>query len=656
MANGSTWPTADLSPLTAARPADIRAVSHTALSGAHADRAAVGTLADFAPRLATAWRNSAGASACEDAVRRAADRLLDAVGALEFAARLLSDFADRIDAWRSRSQALLAEGAATSSALTAENHHRIGVAGSTYGGDFKVGRLLNAIHRDDAELASLDAQLTALTQDATSEAIRLAGQLRGAQTTLDQWNAAVTAMPGSAAYRRFLSAWSWPAARSIPTDPAVAAAWWADLNSSQRQALLTTAPRLLGNADGLPADVRDQANRAALHQDLRSARAAVAAAGGGWPGPDTDPSTDAVSTALTTALTRAGYSAAQVAAIRGALTVDYQLRHVAADFPPGGQVPGVQMLIYDPSAFDGRGRVAVALGDVAGARNVAVCVPGMTSEVAGYLDNQLSNAAHLFSAAGQQDASGAAVVAYIGYRAPDVDLGVTDTVDAEHGAHWLAADLTGLAAMRTNGPAFTTVIGHSYGSTTVATTFAEFRPPAQQVVLIGSPGAGSAHRAADLGLPPGRVLVGSCSSDPVTTKAQAMQDAGGALVQGAATGAEFGWQYGGRFNQDPAADALIGGAAGLAIGAVSSQALAPELGVDPADRKFGAVRFRAETGDKDLTAFANHSQYYRPGSESLENLAKAVTDHVDRLTTALPRSDPNEHWIDTGDDPEYERR
>jgi len=60
-----------------------------------------------------------------------------------------------------------------------------------------------------------------------------------------------------------------------------------------------------------------------------------------------------------------------------------------------------------------------------------------------------------------------------------------------------------------------TVIAHSYGSTT-ATAFAAEKAQADNLVLIGSPGAGRAETAADLGLPPGHVFVGSASSDPVT--------------------------------------------------------------------------------------------------------------------------------------------
>ena len=61
-----------------------------------------------------------------------------------------------------------------------------------------------------------------------------------------------------------------------------------------------------------------------------------------------------------------------------------------------------------------------------------------------------------------------------------------------------------------------TVIGHSYGSTTVADAFAGSGMHANDAVLLGCPGTDLARSAADFNLDGGNVYVGSASTDPVS--------------------------------------------------------------------------------------------------------------------------------------------
>ena len=48
--------------------------------------------------------------------------------------------------------------------------------------------------------------------------------------------------------------------------------------------------------------------------------------------------------------------------------------------PTTGETPGGQLWLYDPGAFDGDGRIAVAVGDLDTADDVAVRVPGITND------------------------------------------------------------------------------------------------------------------------------------------------------------------------------------------------------------------------------------------------------------------------------------
>lgn len=59
-----------------------------------------------------------------------------------------------------------------------------------------------------------------------------------------------------------------------------------------------------------------------------------------------------------------------------------------------------------------------------------------------------------------------------------------------------------------------TVLGHSYGSTTVADAFALDQMHANDAVLIGCPGTDLAANAASFHLDGGHVYVGDASTDP----------------------------------------------------------------------------------------------------------------------------------------------
>ena len=107
----------------------------------------------------------------------------------------------------------------------------------------------------------------------------------------------------------------------------------------------------------------------------------------------------------------------------------------------------------------------------------------------------------------------------MGYDAPDgfSDPDVAAPGNARDGGGFLAADVNGLWV--THSPdvqQHVTVIGHSYGSTTVADAFAQSGMHANDAVLLGCPGTDLARSAADFHLDGGQVYVGSASSDPVS--------------------------------------------------------------------------------------------------------------------------------------------
>ena len=153
-----------------------------------------------------------------------------------------------------------------------------------------------------------------------------------------------------------------------------------------------------------------------------------------------------------------------------------------------------------------------------------------------------------------------------------------------------------------------TVLGHSYGSTTVADAFAQSGMHANDAVLLGCPGTDLAGSAADFHLDGGQVYVGSASSDPVSWI-------------GAAPEWLPDW-----LNRS------LGYPVGLDAG----------LGIDPAGDAFGSIRFDAEVVGSDGLDTNDHSHYYDRGSESLRAMTRIVTGTSDQLDAEglLRRSAP----------------
>src|SRR5208283_4623160 len=145
----------------------------------------------------------------------------------------------------------------------------------------------------------------------------------------------------------------------------------------------------------------------------------------------------------------------------------------------------VVLWAYDPLAFNGKGRAAIAIGNPDKTQNTAVVVPGTNSSVKGsWLCDGQNDAINLYDQSLKADPNhSTAVLAWMGYDAPefdyrDWDQAVTDPSMlqqvatpwmARQGGAVLAADVNGLAVTHDGSiPSYVTVIGHSYGSTTVA--------------------------------------------------------------------------------------------------------------------------------------------------------------------------------------------
>ena len=379
-------------------------------------------------------------------------------------------------------------------------------------------------------------------------------------------------------------AMSQPGAPGTGATPEQVRDWWEGLTDAEREAVIASYPGLVGSADGLPAAVRDEANRIVLDDDLATL------------GAQDDDGT---------------LSDLERKMLENAQKTQQALADADAfEDPLDGHRPGGTLYLYDPSAFDGDGAVAVGVGDLDTADDVAIFTPGISTDmqdVTGYTD-QMQNLYE--STRFNGDGSSVATMFWLGYDAPQ---GPTDTATltegrADDGGERLADTIAGMQASRADDPAHLTAIGHSYGSTTTSYALGEHGARPDDVVLIGSPGAGPASEAGELNIGEDHVYVGRDSRDLVATLG------------------DEGWI----------------GKGGLG------------LGTDPSSEDFGATRFEAENVNRSwhINTGDAHSNYLQHDTESLYNIGRVVDGHGDQVNVADQSYDP---WYSGPVDPEWDR-
>ncbi|MDF6043343.1 alpha/beta hydrolase family protein [Streptomyces sp. JH14] len=370
---------------------------------------------------------------------------------------------------------------------------------------------------------------------------------------------------------------------AIPHDasPAERKAWWAGLTQEQREEYLAVYPDQIGNLDGIPAVVRDAANRDNLQL-------------------------------LIGKLEGRGDEKAETQ-LAGLREIDRQL-----NLSPRSGEPQIYLLgIGD----EGNGRAIVSFGNPDTARNVSTYVPGLnTSLDKDFAEGDIKRARDTAIGTRYLDHSSAAIV-WLGYDAPQSpdglgSLAVMGDERAERGGGALNGFMSGLVATNENEDPHLTAIGHSYGSRTVgaATQRAGGIPGVDDIVLVGSPGVG-VDRAEDLGVGKGHVFVGAAENDVVTKLPSKRQAAVGAAGF-AAGGPGIAYMLGDLADQGD--DDLW-------------------FGKDPASEAFGARRFPVNEGPRLITgngiSIDAHSQYFDPDRDavSASNIALVAAGRSNKL-------------------------
>ena len=284
-----------------------------------------------------------------------------------------------------------------------------------------------------------------------------------------------------------------PAAGSAPKhgSPGENASWWRSLSAQEQRRVIGEHPEWIGNRDGVPFTVRDEANRALLGIDrdrlVSEQERLNARLSGSWLG--------GILTNDDAALAHVEAKLASLDAVEQTLARD------------GDR----QLLLLDLSQE--RAQAAIARGDVDSADNVAVFVPGLTANVNDSMKDydhemdQLQHRAELENKrANPAGDSTTATVTWIGYQAPQLgwDLIGDDSVADDHAARAGAAQLVpflqGIGAARDHDPHLS-LLGHSYGSTTAGLALKQ-STGVDDVVFFGSPGIGT-NNVKDLSVPGG---------------------------------------------------------------------------------------------------------------------------------------------------------
>ncbi|MGP4019238.1 alpha/beta hydrolase [Saccharopolyspora sp. 5N708] len=279
--------------------------------------------------------------------------------------------------------------------------------------------------------------------------------------------------------------------------PKAAAEWWNSLSDEQRAALQENPPAWLGNRDGIPAEVRDEANRGRIDEERKALQEQQADLEKGGVGEDEQERLQQVNDKLK--------------------SLDAVEETISRDKPPR------QLLVLDSSGE--RMKAAVAVGNVDTADHVSVFTPGYTTTVQdslkGYDDKMQELVGQSQDELARHGKDGeVAAVAWLGYEAPqeseNLDVfgdSVASSSSAQEGGEKLNDFYKGINESRGTDPHLT-AIGHSYGSTTTGYALQGGGHGVDDAIIFGSPGVGT-NDIEDLHVPEGHAYRLEAKNDPV---------------------------------------------------------------------------------------------------------------------------------------------
>ncbi|GLF97560.1 alpha/beta hydrolase [Streptomyces yaizuensis] len=353
--------------------------------------------------------------------------------------------------------------------------------------------------------------------------------------------------------------------------PAENAQWWKSLTEEQRGDLLAVRPASVGALDGLPATVRDEANRTVLAQKQGQYQAALDLI----PKPPSNQYTWLTTNRMPLRVPTAEYAEWErrygdeyerlAGPLNGMIGVQDRLNSSGVE-----GLPEAYLLAFSD---EGTGRMILANGNPDTADHTAVYVPGTTTNLSG-IEGDISRMTNLWQEANGARAGSVSTITWLGYDPPQsIPKDSPFSHYANDGAPAFNRFLDGLETSRTvDTPSHTTVIGHSYGSTLIGSAARQGDLNADDVIFAGSPGV-QVGSAREMDVPEGHVWNQEAPGDLVP-------DVGGISHGGSQSG--------------------VGGGVFLT----------------PSHEPFGAQQM--------TTGTEGHSDYWKPGSTSLWNQAQVV--------------------------------
>ncbi|MFF2512243.1 alpha/beta hydrolase [Streptomyces sp. NPDC058086] len=296
------------------------------------------------------------------------------------------------------------------------------------------------------------------------------------------------------------------------------AEWWKSLTDEQRADYIAVHPDSIGWMDGLPATVRDEANRTVLAEERGAAQVELDTWMTKEPdryqmvhriNPNTGEEVDVKERLPETEWKEWEAKRQEIQDHIDGLD-SIQSRY---DNYTGDEATRPYLLGFDNKKL---GHVVMSIGNPDTADNVATYVPGTGSNLNG-IDGDIRRAEQLQGRAERTDPThSTASILWLGYDAPQSLVGdATDAKWADNAREPLSNFLTGLDTAHHGGHANSTLVGHSYGTLVAGETMRDHpNLPVDNAVLVGSPGVGANH-ARDLNIPADHVWAATAKNDMV---------------------------------------------------------------------------------------------------------------------------------------------
>ncbi|SHK96337.1 alpha/beta hydrolase [Streptomyces yunnanensis] len=288
--------------------------------------------------------------------------------------------------------------------------------------------------------------------------------------------------------------------------------WWDGLTQDQRDEYTSLYPANIGALDGLPATVRDGANRVVLAET----HGAVQLQLDNWrmkepeqyltnisayPGPEAKGSKFPNPAWLKWNETTEDLEGR----LAGMETIESRINASEVS----GRTPAY-LLGFDNEKL---GHAIVSIGNPDTSDNVVTYVPGTGSKL-GKINDDMDRADLLQGQAALADQSRkTASILWLGYDAPqDIVPEAMDPKYADGARQPLTNFLTGIDAAHKGRP-HSTILGHSYGTLVAGETMRDHPDlPVENAILLGSPGAGVNH-ARELNIPADHVWAATAEND-----------------------------------------------------------------------------------------------------------------------------------------------